>query len=1233
MKRSYFLSAFFVFSLLISLLFVGCGEDEPGNSSIEDAISVEPQSLKVSFEEGEDIVAVTANREWNVTIKEEASWLTSTKTDDSLTLIYEENTDVKRSTFVILTSGSESAEVMVEQQDGVFSAIETLDLPVTEGTVTIEVTTPEEAEASWTVSSTQPSWLTATKIDNTMLTLEYEENPEVGQRNADVTLTLDKGNDRTLSVAVTQEDINALAISVNPSTLAAPYLASVSEIAVTASGSWNLRSDASWLTIQATDNKTTLTLSYTENIESVERVGSMILTLDADNTIAASITVTQAAAGTLSLLVSPASLDAPAETGMQTIDVTATGSWRVNSDESWLTANKVNDKLLTLAYANNTGGERNARATLTLDDDNSITADVAVTQVGGMHSIVVNPTTLDVPAIASTNTVTVTATGDWTVSSDQSWLTTTKTNATTLTLASTENTGAERTATATLRLTTGNNVTANLIVTQVAADAPSLLVNPAELDVPAISNTPSSVTVTATDDWTVSSDESWLTATKTSATTLTLASTENTGAERTATATMKLTTNNSITADVTVTQAVGTFSVAEETVNVSSDEGMETITVTAPEPGDWTVSDDGDWLTATKENSRTLTLAYTENTASTSRSATATLALASPSTRTKTVTVTQRKLASLSVDMPTFDDVPAIASTNTVTVTATGDWTVSSDQSWLTTTKTNATTLTLASTENTGAERTATATLRLTTENSVTADVTVTQAVGTFSVAEEMVNVSPADGMQTIPVTAPESGNWTVSDDGDWLTATKTNATTLTLAYTENTAATPRTATATLALASPSIRTKTVTVTQREAASLSVDESNLTVNFREGDKTVTVTGSGSWNISSTQPSWLTATMTNSTTLTLAYTEYTETTDNRTATVELALDDDPAITATVRVNQRTFANSVEGLRWRSLTNTGDDGTVQGQAIVFNKIFYLFNRNSGNGRVTAYKYDTESEQWSDGILRDNNNNALEFGTNPEPLIYDGNLYLFTATSANDGFVLIYKSSNGTDWEKITTDIPKVGGFKCVLFDDKLWLMGGFFRGSGNTLKLTSSVWNTAASGTLTSWNEVTKTGIGGSRWRFSLFVFKGKMYVVGQGQTSFFSVGDGSLGFGSVTGYFSSEDGVTWTEINASSSSSAFDAGLRSNGETINNVFAWKGLVWFVNQSRNIFTSEDGTNFTKRTRSGSLKADEQIFVMAIGEEDTLYFYAASLLSTDPDDVDYQEKEFHKGEIDLK
>jgi phosphotriesterase-related protein len=321
------------------------------------------------------------------------------------------------------------------------------------------------------------------------------------------------------------------------------------------------------------------------------------------------------------------------------------------------------------------------------------------------------------------------------------------------------------------------------------------------------------------------------------------------------------------------------LSVTPESRSVSSASGTTTFTVTSNI--DWSLSESSGWLTATKTNATTLTVSYDENTIVDSRSAEITVSGAGVTSQN--IIVNQSGASPALSVTPESRSVSSASGTTTFTVASNIDWSLSESSGWLTATKTDATTLTVSYDENTIVDsRSVEITVSgagVTSQNII---VNQSGASPALSVTPESRPVSSAPGITTFTVTS--NIDWSVSESSGWLTATKTDATTLTVSYDENTIVDSRSAEITVS--GVGITSQNITVNQSGASpALSVAPESRPVSSASGTTTFTVTSNIDWSVSESS-GWLTATKTNATTLTTSYDENTGV-DSRSAEITVS----------------------------------------------------------------------------------------------------------------------------------------------------------------------------------------------------------------------------------------------------------------------------------------------------------------------------------------------------------
>jgi alpha-mannosidase len=233
-----------------------------------------------------------------------------------------------------------------------------------------------------------------------------------------------------------------------------------------------------------------------------------------------------------------------------------------------------------------------------------------------------------------------------------------------------------------------------------------------------------------------------------------------------------------------------TLIVTPQSRNVASVSGSTSFAVTSNV--DWSVTDDAAWLTAVRIDAATINVTYNENASTSSR--TANIVVTGTGGITETVTVVQAP-ANATLDVsPNSRSVTSPSGSTTFTVTSNVDWSVTDDAAWLTAARIDAATINVTYNENTSTVS-RTANIVVVGTGGIAETVTVVQdgANATLDVLPNSRNVTSPSGSTTFTVTS--NGDWSVTDDAAWLTATRTNATTIDVTYNENTSTLSRTAT------------------------------------------------------------------------------------------------------------------------------------------------------------------------------------------------------------------------------------------------------------------------------------------------------------------------------------------------------------------------------------------------------------------------------------------------------
>lgn len=189
--------------------------------------------------------------------------------------------------------------------------------------------------------------------------------------------------------AIVSADSGATPGSIVATPASVSFLAAGEEkdVTVTASGDWGVSGTVAGFSAVKTDENT-VTITATENTDTSKgRAGKFVVALDDDNTVTADIDVSQPAAvvGEDYITVIPASLEFAAVGESKEVAVTASGDWDVSGVvEGFTAAKKGDDSGVTIVATENVETTpRSGLFTVELDGDSSVTAIIAVTQLGG----------------------------------------------------------------------------------------------------------------------------------------------------------------------------------------------------------------------------------------------------------------------------------------------------------------------------------------------------------------------------------------------------------------------------------------------------------------------------------------------------------------------------------------------------------------------------------------------------------------------------------------------------------------------------------------------------------------------------------------------------------------------------------------------------------------------------------------------------------------------------------
>jgi hypothetical protein len=380
-------------------------------SGSEAYIDVSPNNLEVNSSSGTSYFNVSSNVIWDVS--DDASWLTSTKTDDgTITVSYNENSSTSSRTANITASSGGIFETVTLTQSGIALYLDVNPNSKTVGSSPGTTTYNVNSNVVWSVSD-DVSWLTATKTNESTITVTYDENPYSNSRTGHISAS---GSGVSENVSLIQSGSEAY-LDVSPNTREVNSSSGTTSFNVSANVYWDVSDDASWLTATKTDDYT-ITINYNENTSTNSRTSN--ITVNGTGGLSEVVTVVQN--GTFYINVSPNSKTVNSSSGTATFEVSSNVVWSVSDDASWLTATKVDGSTISVSYdANSSTNSRTANITAS---GSGVSETVTLTQSEpDAVTLYITPDYQEVPPDAGSIFLSINSNSGWEISDDAEWLT------------------------------------------------------------------------------------------------------------------------------------------------------------------------------------------------------------------------------------------------------------------------------------------------------------------------------------------------------------------------------------------------------------------------------------------------------------------------------------------------------------------------------------------------------------------------------------------------------------------------------------------------------------------------------------------------------------------------------------------------------------------------------------------------------------------------------------------
>ena len=252
-----------------------------------------------------------------------------------------------------------------------------------------------------------------------VVTVEPNEDSKSG-RTAIITFV---SGDKEATLTVTQEK-KEYSISIEPTELTFGADGGEQEIVVTSSDEWEVTGESNWCYASVASGVDGDTVKFSvEPYTNTEEIRTAIYTFVCGDKEA--VLNIEQEAKVYSISVEPAELTFVAAGEEKSVTVTSSDKWEFSSDESWISAsedNGENGAVVNIVVEENEDTEvRTGVATFKCGDKQ---AEVKITQEPKEFSISIEPEEIEFEAEGGEQTITVTSSDSWKLTTDSDWITT-----------------------------------------------------------------------------------------------------------------------------------------------------------------------------------------------------------------------------------------------------------------------------------------------------------------------------------------------------------------------------------------------------------------------------------------------------------------------------------------------------------------------------------------------------------------------------------------------------------------------------------------------------------------------------------------------------------------------------------------------------------------------------------------------------------------------------------------
>lgn len=643
--------------------------------------------------------SVSSNCTWDVSAN--VSWLTVTKkgSDVSFSTTANEFTAYRSGIITLTHQGTKNASSNINIRQApasITASTETLTFNNTAGMVELTI----KAEAAWTASSSS-SWIELSpsygNSGTSIMKINVSPNTSTNDRTGYVLLYV--GGNQRIQIPVRQRGIY---VEVAKTNLAFKAKGESLSIDISSNTSWVVKDLPKWAIASKTSGNGDDCITITANTNNSVNQRSAVFKITQEGlTIGNSVTITQDGKF---FDVSAQSLTFEDVASTKSIEIRAEDSWTLRNDNSWVNISQTSGSGTSVinidVSENETESSRQGIIYITMLDK---TIPVSITQKAKIFNADVDNKSLVFPAAGGISNLNVISNTNWSISDCPTWLSLSQTSGkgnATVTVTAEENFSSdERVGTMLLRID-GKSGYSTINVRQ---SGKSISLTPMSLSFTDKSST-QSIAVETDGAWSATTDESWITISPASASgssTLMVTVTENT-TNATRNGTISVTMGDK-TLNVPVSQNGKFLTIANTALSYTSKGGSIDITVSTNDS--WTARVEGDvtWISLSQTSgtgAANIKVIAADNPSVNKR--TGYVVIETPHGQNVRVLLTQ-DARYLTIDNNALKFYSKGGTSEPITVTTDGTYSISTSQSWLTVAQ-SANTFTVTATENTGVD-------------------------------------------------------------------------------------------------------------------------------------------------------------------------------------------------------------------------------------------------------------------------------------------------------------------------------------------------------------------------------------------------------------------------------------------------------------------------------------------------------------------------------------------------